>query len=115
MRSGDDAKLVERVVESLNASTHDLDELTRARLGAARRRAVAAAGARRRPRRGAWALAGAALSLAVIAVVLVDGQQETWHPEGLTTMAELAALDEGIELYEDLEFYVWLSEQQADG
>jgi hypothetical protein len=30
-------------------------------------------------------------------------------------MAELAALDEGIELYEDLEFYVWLSEQQADG
>ena len=28
---------------------------------------------------------------------------------------ELAALDEGIELDEYLEFYVWLSEQQADG
>jgi len=102
-----ESRFIAAAKTELERSTQQLDELTIARLRAARQRAIDA-----RPRRRAWLAAGglatAALSAALVAVLLFAPAA----PPPATGLEQLELLSEndGIELYRDLEFYRWLAE-----
>lgn len=90
----------------LDRSARELDELTVARLRAARLQAVAA-----RPRRRWLAAAGlgaGALAAGVVAFLLVA----TPAAPPVTGLEQLELLSENdaLDLYKDLEFYRWLAE-----
>lgn len=115
MNPSDDQEFVKRVVNSLDADSENLDGFTQARLKAARRRAVSSLTERRWTASGSWSMGAVALSVGLVFAVWLWQQEQAPSVDALTGLEELAALDEGIELYEDLDFYLWLSEQQADG
>ncbi len=93
---------------ALRARENTLDGATLARLGAARRAALAT-------RSAPWwrlhvpALGGAALALAVAVAVLVPMQEQLRPPAGVSEQ-----LVEDPQFYEDLDFYLWLAESDAD-
>ncbi|MGH8531016.1 MAG: DUF3619 family protein [Nevskiales bacterium] len=103
--------------EKLEASASALDELTVARLRAARKRAVAQA--QSAPARIRWWLTAggfglaAAITLAWTLTVQIPGA-----PPADSEVWELAYVDdsdeEALDLYEDLEFYEWLEDTQTD-
>jgi len=102
-----DRALAQKLQERLRA-TEDLDYVTRAKLSAARARAVSAL-----PRRTTWWMAtGGLTAAAVLAVVLVLRM-----PQATTTTADALELmtDElEPEFYQDLDLYQWLAEPGAD-
>jgi len=101
----------------LDESAQSLDAATLSRLNRARQAALAQR--RSRGLRGWWLpAAGLATSCALALAVLA------WYPPGRPTQrvapahapvsdAEIAA-DDGIEFYQDLEFYAWLDAQEQD-
>lgn len=102
----------------LDASTQSLDAATLSRLNRARQ---AALGQRQRKSRTWWLpAAGFAASCALVLAVVV------WYPQQRAAVApaathvaaaadaEVAAADDGIEFYQDLEFYAWLDAQEQD-
>ena len=95
-----------RIRQSLDQQ--GLDDSTLSQLDAARRHALD----QRSPRRhGRWfAPAIAIASLAVVAVAITLSLPGTTPPEGIDSIAafEILTSDEELELYRDLEFYVWL-------
>lgn len=125
MRS-DDAFLKE-VKQQLQKSSDDLDELTLAKLGAARRRAVEVGS---RPAvyrvgdvlslgRGSMAiLMLAGLLLIASAVVLnranTPEQQQAQSITLLEDMELLGAAQE-LEFYQELDFYLWVTDEQDSG
>lgn len=95
----------ERLRRALRAEEGELDGTTLARLGAARRAAVGA------PRPSWWrlhapALGGAVLATAVAVAVLLPLQQKNWRA---ATEADRQVVEDP-EFYQDLDFYLWLSE-----
>ena len=105
----------------LDESAQNLDAATLSRLNRARQRALGQAGARKlQP----WFLpAGLASACAVLIAVAV-----VWHtPAHLASPAmadanvgtfasdlDMMSSDDGIEFYEDLDFYAWLDAQEKD-
>lgn len=91
----------------LDQSTQQLDELTLARLRAARLRALEA-----RPRRFAWLAAGglatAALTATLVAFLLFA--PAVAPPVSGLEQFDLLSENDGLELYRDLEFFRWLAE-----
>lgn len=108
-----DAKLVSAARAELDLSARQLDELTRARLKAARLRALSAMPAV--AYRAHWP---AVLAIASVSAIVL-GMAFLWPapPDSLPAMNEasdwMTTLDDGYELYENLEFYEWL-EAQSD-
>lgn len=122
-----DAELVERIRRRLDQQVGDFDDATLSRLETARRQALAAAD---RPRRswwrtrgsggvfaGDWLLpAGAFASVVATAVALSlmvadPGDGVAREVDDL----ELLTAGEEIELYENLEFYLWLQDREQTG
>ena len=100
----------------LDASTQSLDAATLSRLNRARQ---AALGQRQRKSRSWWLpAAGLAASCALVlaAVVWFPQQRAGVAPatHAAAADAEVAAADDGIEFYQDLEFYAWLDAQEQD-
>ena len=105
----------------LDAHADALDGATQSRLNRARQLALAEAGRRRGPFGlggiRVWIPAGAAAALA-LAVSLQPGR--LGQPDPIVPRAAAGALDdlelirdaEGLELYEDQEFYAWLDESE---
>lgn len=133
----------ERLRQQLRASEDHLDAPTLARLHAARNRALGAAGSRRERRwSGTWLAAAAAASTAVVALFLGTGQspddaqlpvaelestllaaagsEEITGPAGEDPATGGAGNGPGtdpaetLDLLENLEFYEWLSQQEAE-
>jgi len=115
MNKSDPQSWIADVRARLDDSTQSLDAATLSRLNQARHAALAA-----RSRRRAWWLpaAGLAASCALVLAVVA------WYPSAHLTApatpahsalsdAEIAA-DEGIEFYQDLEFYAWLDAQEQE-
>jgi hypothetical protein len=102
---------------SLDESAHSLDAATLSRLNRARQAALVQR--RSRGLRALWLpAAGLATSCALVLAVVA------WYPSGRlpgpalpvhlpVSDAEIAA-DDGIEFYQDLEFYAWLDAQEQE-
>jgi hypothetical protein len=110
-----ESRIVERARQALDARARDLDEITSARLRAARLRALDARFASRW--RLNW-LAVTGLATAALAVVLVTGHLWLRPPAapsltvaGLEDL-ELLSTREHPEFYGDLEFYDWLAHRR---
>jgi hypothetical protein len=118
-RDGDtrDEVLERRARELFDASVDGLDAETLARLGRARKLAVAELEPRRRPAWAGWLPVAAAASAALVAVVVWRAPQDSPAPvavAGSSAVAEaldvLAAGDDLELLAEDPEFYAWLDQ-----
>jgi hypothetical protein len=109
-----DRQLSERLREQLRAGEDSIDELTAARLQAARRQALAAVGRHTDRSRYAWTAGGfATAAVAVLAIVLWSGG-EVSVPAMFADDWELLA-EGDLQLIEDLEFYDWLPEEETAG
>lgn len=123
----DDARLVQRIRERLDADVDSLDAAALAHLEQARRHAVAAAGRPGRPRLWTarpggrapsdWLVpAGAFASVVAAAVALSILVEDPGN--GLAREVEdleMLTAGEEIELYENLEFYQWLQDRESTG
>jgi len=110
MNDEQETRLLRAVRAELDRSAADLDELTLARLRAARGHALAA-----RPRRH-WLLAGGLVAGALaagLAAFLLLAPPATPPVPGLEQIDLLSAAD--LDLYKDLEFYHWLADNGDAG
>jgi hypothetical protein len=111
MNPDPETEVLKRVRAELDRGTRELDELTVARLRAARHRALDA-----RPHRRLWwaaaGLAATAATASLVAILMVS-PAPTPPANGLEQIDLLADAD--IELFENLEFYRWLAERQDAG
>ena len=107
--------LEQRVAELLDDRAASLDELTLARLGAARRRAAAHVGWAARIRRPLQTAGGLALAASVVLglSVLLHAPKD---PATQPSPDEIEALaEDDVELFEKLEFFRWLDEEGHGG
>ena len=104
----------ERLGQQLRDSETQLDELTVARLQAARRQAVEQATTVTRRERTGWALGGfATAAVAVLAIVLWQGG--SLHAPELQGDDWDLLVEGDLQLIEDLDFYDWLPEEETAG
>lgn len=107
MTEDKESRFIAAAKAELDRSARQLDELTVARLRAARRKALEA-----RPRRLAWLAAGglatAALTATLVAFLLFTPAAAP--PVSGLEQFELLSENDSLELYRDLEFYRWLAE-----
>lgn len=109
----------------LDAGAEDIDELTRARLGAARRRAVEAGSRSRILRLGDVLVAGRGGRLAwlagglflLLAILMPRLQTPTQAPQAMHLLddMELLGATEDLEFYQELDFYIWVADEQDNG
>ncbi|MDX1698234.1 MAG: hypothetical protein R3308_08095, partial [Thiohalobacterales bacterium] len=98
----------------LRDSESDLDELTVARLHAARRRALELVGRRRRNRYLGWGTGGIAMAAMMVLTVVLWTNGRTPAPVMFGDDWDMLAEVE-LQLIEDLEFYDWLPEEDTAG
>lgn len=112
MNLGDDERLIEALRRRLDASVRELGPVQARRLAQARARALAAAEA---PGRRRWAAGG--LVTAAAALMLAVGLWWYSAPPAPQPPAvfEALAVAEHAELYEHLDFYLWLARQDVGG
>lgn len=111
MSNDPDREFLERARAELDRGARELDELTIARLRAARRQALDV-----RPSRVRWLAAGGVAATAVAAglmTLLVLTPATVPTANGLEQLELLADAD--FDVYDNLEFYRWLAEQQRAG
>ncbi|MBT8124367.1 MAG: hypothetical protein KJO81_06040 [Gammaproteobacteria bacterium] len=108
--NGKDEKLVSQVCDALDNSVNRIDAETSQKIIAARKSAL-----ERTPQRFSlpklFAVAATALSI-FIAVIIVKTQLNQPLVNEDTTM-EMVASQDTFELYEELEFYTWLVEEDV--
>ena len=107
--------------QALDESAHNLDAATLSRLNRARQRALEQG--RPRVMRPWFVPAGLASACAVLIAVAVAWQMPTHTAAPALTDANAGAFssdldmmssDDGLEFYEDLDFYAWLDAQEKD-
>jgi hypothetical protein len=112
---GRDDAIARRARQVLDRRAEELDETERARLRAARLRALDAL-AERRPlaiRRGLAAAGVGALGLMLVTSWWIrQPGPDLGAADGLEDLDILAAADD-LELYDDLDFYRWLADSEA--
>jgi len=103
-----DEKLLSHVRDALDDSVNRIDAETSQRIVAARKQALNKA-----PRRFSLPkfFAAAATAMSIFIVVIVANTQFSQIQEN--TEAELVATQDTTELYEELEFYTWLMEEDV--
>ena len=106
-----DEQLHQALRAKLDAGLEPIDPTLEARLRAGRERAVEAIGPGHRVGRRA-AFGGLAIAATVLlAVILVPQHRSTLAPASSLDDYELLSADEQIELYRDLDFYLWLQQE----
>ena len=109
---------LERARAQLNRAADDLDEFSVARLRAGRKRAIAAAGARRRLRPVWWLPLSSAAVAAVVTVTVATNWWRAPTVQPVMTAAEdieLLATGEEPEFFNDIDFYTWIEDQRDAG
>ncbi len=108
-----DEELVSKVCEALDDSVKRIDAETSQRIIAARQQALAKA-----PKKFAFPkfiVAAATAFSILLAVIIVNTQlNQPLESESVEAM-ELIAVQDTLELYEELEFYTWLVEEDVTG
>ncbi|PVV11761.1 MAG: hypothetical protein B6D77_06260 [gamma proteobacterium symbiont of Ctena orbiculata] len=122
-----DEEFLNRIKQDLDKSTEELDELTLARLGAARRRAVEAGSGPATyrlgdilalGRTGKVVLVMAGLLLVASLLVLKSAQppaQNQLQTLSLMEDMELLGAAEELDFYQDMDFYLWVTDEQDSG
>jgi hypothetical protein len=102
-----DRALVEKVKQQLDQHAEAVDDVTAARLGAARRSALE----KQSLHRYHWMPLGSVAAAAAVIVVsfMLMQQPETRHVE-----LDFWAAGDDLELIEELDFYAWLEEMQSN-
>ena len=108
MSTGSDRQFVQQVKVQLDRHAAGVDDLTVARLGAARRRALQTQV--RLPRRWLPAAGLATAAVALLAVLVLMQPLNRSEPDW-----ELWMTQDDIELIEELDFYAWLEATQSGG
>jgi hypothetical protein len=117
--SGSDPQWISNVKDALDKSVEDVDEQTLSRLQQARRVAIRAA----RDKRSAspqytWLMPAGVAATLLVATGIALNTWFTQEPEQnqLAVIEDITILSspEELELYEELEFYQWLAEEQDD-
>lgn len=120
-----DKAFLDDVKRRLDKGAEEIDELTLARLGAARRRAVEAGGRRHAAWQlgdilvaGRWGrivwLAGGLLLLALV-VLRPPLSSPASQPLHLLDDMELLGSSEDLEFYQELDFFIWVADEQGEG
>ncbi len=109
MTERDEQRFVEQVRQRLDEQADGLDELTLARLRAARARALEQHG--RSSARSWWPAIGMAAAVALVAAVMLWPSAP--HLPAAADDWELLAAGDELELIEDIEFYDWLDTTQS--
>lgn len=112
-----DPQAFEHWLDEQLQQTPPLDELTQARLNAARLRAL-----EQLPKRPPWyrqfAAAGLAAALLLSLLLATSLQQQSTAPlmvdSGLEAL-EIVAAGEDLEMLEDLDFYLWIDDEALQG
>lgn len=107
--------LEERIRKTLDESVADLPAEVRSKLTQARHRALEQA---QRKRRAAlpWLVPAGGVAAGVLALVLWQSTTPPELPESLAALdLELLLADENFEMVEELEFLIWLDEQNDAG
>jgi hypothetical protein len=113
-------EFLDDVRQVLDESVDNLDAGTRSRLARARHAALEAREAKekRGERRLRWVgLPAAGLAVAAVAALLVLNvfdPRGTGAPEDFVADLEVLGAEESTEFYEDLDFYLWISEEGLD-
>jgi hypothetical protein len=110
MKTPNEQELIEATKRLLREEERAVDELTVARLRAARRRALDTA---RRPHR--WQIFGGLATAGVVAALagVVWLNTDVGIPNETTPVADIELLtsNDGLEFYNDIDFYDWLANQ----
>ncbi len=118
-RNDSEERFVAALKATLDHRLESLDGETTERLEQARRRAMGAGAAQRPPRwvQAAGVAAVAASALLVVSLWFVGEGGGHDAPELLPLMEDLELLGtrEDIEFFEDLDFYLWLEDEQQTG
>jgi hypothetical protein len=110
MNDGEQQRFVEAVKRQLDTQSEALDELTLARLRAARKRALEAGTGRRRY----WLPALGTATAAVLALAFLLWPASRELPVTLDDW-EIVASQDDLELIEEYDFYEWLEATQDAG
>lgn len=106
------------VRQHMDQTTQELDPTITARLAAGRQQALKQMGQEPRGRsRTTLTGFGLAASVAMVAVLasFYTGNERPTGPVSEADALEMMAAEEPLELYEDLEFYLWLEQQEMPG
>jgi len=112
------AQFLNKLTDDLDQSVEAIDVATQARLRTARREAVTASETRSQP---AWLMPmgslAAAATVAVLTVSLWQMPTDQATDSQLPPLEDIALLsdNEGLEFYEDLDFYLWLDDEKEAG
>ncbi|QPJ64702.1 MAG: DUF3619 family protein [Candidatus Nitrohelix vancouverensis] len=113
MNDSQDSKLLKQIQNALNEGVDTMDADTRSRLSAVRRNAVKQSASPWRWLRWQPVQAtGWATALALLVGVLYWQQPQT-SMTGIEDL-DLLASEDSLDLYEDLEFYAWVADEQVD-
>ena len=112
----EDRDFEERMKLLFDQSVASLDGATRSKLAQARYRALEELGKRPQPTWSrSWLPAGAMAAVALMSVMLWQGQMEPVADDGFDVAAvtdlEILLSEEELDMIEELEFYAWLEEQ----
>ena len=110
MNEHDDADWLDRARRRLQRSTEELDPDTLRRLRQARAAALGQADRKAPTRWMPWGGAALAASLALAVLLWQPWAGPPESPAALEDL-ELLAAEENLELYEELEFYLWLESE----
>ncbi|MBK6726808.1 MAG: hypothetical protein IPG63_06035 [Xanthomonadales bacterium] len=113
----DDDTWTQRIRSELETSARDLDAATLSRLNQARQQALQAA-ATPRPRAWLWPTTLATAFSLALAIALWPQLVPEAVPVPTAALPDdfpMLAEGDGLELYEDLDFYAWLDAQPASG
>jgi len=104
----DNQELLDSIRAELDHGVESLDAVTRSRLRQIRARAMAGAGRKRTPR--FLVPAGLAVTACLLALVISIVPRQQAFQENMVEDLDLMFTQDGLEFYEDLEFYEWLEE-----
>lgn len=92
-----------------------LDPQIERRLGQIRRQALAESASRHRVPAKAWFAGGLATAFALVLAVGVwlQAPMETTPRDSLAEAVDVVVMGDRLDLYEDLDFYVWLARQDV--
>ena len=119
MKQSEQDKLAQQIKSVLDQSVQDIDADTRYQLQMARAKALQSndVASLWYQRKSSWISVPSFVSISVLAAFLFVGTPE-YKLNDVDMMSNVGSLlfeaDAGIELYEQYDFYVWLSKQEAN-